>query len=105
MITVGVESDCNGATVIRMTNSRKLACCLLLHSLLTPALASADSVHENDRSEYRAPKANASLTIDGVADEAIWEQARWQDLAHRWLGPEYSAEDFQGRYKVVWTED
>jgi hypothetical protein len=26
-------------------------------------------------------------------------------MAHRWLGPEYSAEDFQGRYKVVWTED
>ena len=88
-----------------MKNSQKSACYLLVHSLLTLALASADTVHENDRSEYLAPKANTPLTIDGVADEAIWEQARWQNLAHRWLGPEYSAEDFQGRYKVVWTED
>ncbi|MBT8103421.1 MAG: CBM9 family sugar-binding protein, partial [Gammaproteobacteria bacterium] len=31
--------------------------------------------------------------------------ARWQELKQRWLGPEYTAEDFQGRYKVVWTAD
>ena len=42
--------------------------------------------------------------VDGIADETIWEEARWQELTQRWLGPEYSAEDFQGRYKVVWTE-
>ena len=88
-----------------MKNSQKIACYVLVHSLLTLALASADRVHENDRSEYLAPRANTPLTIDGVADEAIWEQARWQDLAHRWLGPEYTAEDFQGRFKVVWTTD
>jgi hypothetical protein len=23
----------------------------------------------------------------------------------RWLGPEFSSDDFQGRFKVVWTED
>jgi hypothetical protein len=67
--------------------------------------AFAEAAHYDHRSEYRAPKASDALTIDGVADEAIWEQARWQDLTRRWLGPEYSAEDFQGRYKVVWTED
>ena len=44
------------------------------------------------------------MTIDGVAGEPAWAQARWQELTHRWLGPEYTAEDFQGRYKVVWTE-
>ena len=67
--------------------------------------ACADSAHEDGRSEYRAPRSPADLTIDGVADEAIWQQARWQELTHRWLGPEYSEQDFQGRYKVVWTED
>lgn len=54
-----------------MTNSGKFACYLLVQSLLTAALASADTVHENDRSEYLVPKASAPLTIDGVADEAI----------------------------------
>jgi hypothetical protein len=49
--------------------------------------------------------ADSALQIDGVADEAIWAQARWQELTQRWLGPEYTPEDFQGRYKVVWTTD
>ena len=69
------------------------------------SISSADATHDNDRTEYHAPRANLALTIDGVADEAIWEHARWQEISHRWLGPEYAADDFQGRYKVVWTED
>ena len=69
------------------------------------ATACADSAHYDGRSEYLAPKADQAPAIDGVADEAVWEQARWQELEYRWLGPEYSADDFQGRYKVAWTED
>ena len=76
---------------------------LLLATLATSACAA--STHYEGRTEYLAPKAMSALTIDGVADEAIWEQARWQDLTRRWLGPEYTAEDFQGRYKVVWTAE
>ena len=77
---------------------------MILSAMLT-ATALADSAHYDGRSEYLAPKAAIPLTIDGVADEAIWQQARWQHLRHRWLGPEYSAQDFQGRFKVVWTEN
>ena len=69
------------------------------------AAACADSAHYDGRSEYRAPRAAQAPAIDGVADEAVWEQARWHELEYRWLGPEYSADDFQGRYKVAWTED
>jgi len=67
--------------------------------------ATAGPSHAGDRTEYRAPKAGIAPTVDGVADEAIWQQARWQELKYRWLGPEYSDGDFQGRYKVVWTAD
>ena len=76
---------------------------VLLASAATPALA--NEAHYDDRTEYRAPRAAVAPIVDGIADEAIWEQATWQDLTRRWLGPEYSAEDFQGRYKVVWTTD
>ena len=69
------------------------------------ASACAEPTHYADRTEYRAPKASAAPNIDGVADEAIWQKARWQELKHRWLGPEYTADDFEGRYKVVWTAD
>ena len=67
--------------------------------------ASAADTHYPGRGEYRAPLAPSELRIDGVADEAIWAQAEWYDISHRWLGPEYSDEDFQGRFKVVWTEE
>lgn len=43
--------------------------------------------------------------IDGTADDAAWHRAEWRDLSARWLGPEYSASDFEGRYKVAWTAD
>ena len=71
---------------------------------IPPITAVADGAHYANRSNYLAPKALSQLTIDGVAEEEIWARARWQELAYRWLGPEYSAEDFQGRYKVVWSD-
>ncbi|MDH3612773.1 MAG: CBM9 family sugar-binding protein [Gammaproteobacteria bacterium] len=90
-----------------MLNTRVNVCLVVTAALAalatTPALA--DEAHYDERTEYRAPKAAVAPVVDGVADESIWEQARWQELARRWLGPEFSAEDFQGRYKVVWTED
>ena len=71
---------------------------------LAPATATAKrSTHAPGRSEYRAPKAKHAPTVDGVANEVIWKRARWQGITHRWLGPDYSAKDFQGRFKVVWT--
>ena len=76
---------------------------LMLLVMATPACA--DDPHLPGRNEYRAPLAQEAPIIDGVADEAIWAQAEWYALEHRWLGPEYSAEDFQGRFKVVWTAD
>jgi hypothetical protein len=75
---------------------------VLLASVATLAVAAV--THYDNRSNYLAPKAKNPPTIDGVADESSWEQASWHNLTHRWLGPEYSAEDFQGRYKVVWSE-
>lgn len=74
---------------------------LLLATVVLPAYGEPN--HYENRTEYLAPHSSSTLTVDGVANEQIWKQARWQELANRWLGPEYSANDFQGRYKVVWT--
>jgi hypothetical protein len=65
----------------------------------------AASTHDEGRSHYYAPSALPAPVVDGVADEAAWQRAPWQELSHRWLGPVLSSEDFQGRYKVVWTEN
>jgi hypothetical protein len=74
--------------------------------LLAPVAASAQSpTHDAGRSEYRAPRAKRAPEVDGIANEPVWQRARWRDINHRWLGPEYSPQDFQGRFKVVWTAD
>ncbi|MFK8032163.1 MAG: CBM9 family sugar-binding protein [Gammaproteobacteria bacterium] len=72
--------------------------------ILACTSACANTTHLKDRSEYRAPYASSAPSVDGVADEAIWNQAGWRELDQRWLGPEYTSDDFSGRFKVVWTE-
>ncbi len=78
---------------------------LMMLPVLTISPGHADSTHYPGRTHYQAPQALEALVVDGVADEAIWEKAAWRPLNQRWLGPEYSRDDFQGRYKVVWTEN
>jgi len=72
---------------------------------LLPATLWAEATHLPERSRTIAPRAEAAMQIDGRADEAVWDRAQWRALDHRWLGPEHSAEDFQGRFKVVWEGD
>ncbi len=72
---------------------------------LLAAEAPADGTHYAERSEYAAPRATVAPVVDGIADDVAWEDARWREMTSRWLGPEYTPEDFRGRYKVVWTED
>ena len=68
----------------------------------TPGLA--DSTHYEDRNRYIAPRSAEVPVVDGVASEAVWQAAAWYEIDHLWLGPEYAAEDFSGRFKVAWDE-
>ena len=75
-----------------------------LFALSSTAVA-GESNHHPDRSRYLAPHAEQAPMIDGEDTNPAWADAPWQELKYNWLGPEYTAEDFSGRYKVVWTED
>lgn len=79
---------------------------LLAGSLLLAVapLASA-AVHVEDRTEYHAPRAGSAPVVDGIASEAVWNTAGWRAIDQLWLGPDYAAADFRGRFKVVWTPD
>ena len=83
------------------TSSLKVICAFSIF-LGLPTYA-ADS-HAPNRLNYYAPYAKESPKVDGISDESIWESAKWQNLDQLWLGPEFSKNDFQGRYKVVWTK-
>jgi hypothetical protein len=89
-------------------NHFKSLCRSLVAGLVIPAAATSANTtptHDEGRTHYQAPRALQAPQVDGVADEAAWQQAAWQPLDNRWLGPELSSADFQGRYKVVWTEN
>ena len=79
-----------------------LLCGGLLFDALVPIFA--DEAHYENRNQYLAPRAAEAPVIDGVANEPVWQAAEWHEINHLWLGPEYSAEDFSGRFKVAWTE-
>jgi hypothetical protein len=74
-------------------------------SLVVVPWTTAVAAHAEGRSEYRAPQAVVAPVIDGIADDEAWEAAPWREIDQRWLGPEYEASDFQGRFKVVWTPE
>lgn len=73
-------------------------------ALFCAAPATAADSHDADRSHYLAPRAIETPIIDGVADDPAWPQAKWRAIDNIWLGPELSDADFNGRYKVVWTQ-
>lgn len=50
-------------------------------------------------------KTQEIITIEGKADEAIWIKATWHPIDQRWLGQPYTTEDFEGQYKLCWSED
>jgi len=90
--------------------SSRAARCLALAALLSlpPVVdpsASAHAAHLADRTEYHAPHAATAPLVDGVADDAAWDGAKWHEIDQLWLGPEYPGSDFHGRFKVVWTPE
>ncbi|RBP53178.1 sugar-binding protein [Arenicella xantha] len=52
---------------------------------------------------YDAPKASTPPVIDGDASDAAWSNAPWQAIDQLTLGEQPAAEDFSGRFKIVWT--
>ncbi len=65
----------------------------------------AHAGHSEARSSYVAQRATTDIRVDGTASEPDWKRAEWRDINYRWLGPEYTADDFSGRFKVVWTPE
>ena len=54
---------------------------------------------------YEAPLTRSTPSIDGNANDPAWQFADWAPIDQIILGETPSADDFQGRYKVVWTQD
>ena len=76
--------------------------CLLLAVLFWSARAIAQEMPQAD---YYALQAAQAPVIDGTSNDACWERAAWKPIDQLWLGEEADAEDFSGRYKIVWSAE
>lgn len=87
-----------------LKNKSQLFAKFLLISLFALSISITYAQKKTDY-QKTVKKVSQSLTIDGLANEADWQKAEWLPLDQRWLGEAYDAEDFSGRYKLLWSED
>lgn len=80
--------------MLRTSQSIKFAAILLF----------AFNLNKISASPYEAPFVPKAPIIDGIADEPIWGQANWRAIDKLIIGKNLSPKDFQGRYKVIWTQ-
>ena len=53
----------------------------------------------------KVSKANIAPLIDGKTNDAIWNDNSWHPINQLWLGNVYEANDFNGKFKLGWTND
>jgi len=63
------------------------------------------SCNKEDNGITSVIKAKTIPLIDGIANDACWEDAKWHPLDQVWLGESPSTEDFKGQYKLSWSQD
>lgn len=58
-------------------------------------------------SEYEnvVKHASSKIKVDGIGSDDGWSTVEWRSIDQKWLGPDYSKEDFSGRYKLTWDKN
>jgi len=88
----------------------KINPCIMKQSLITcllPAIFISLSLHLRAQTQSDTLYAYLSQTpivIDGIADDACWEDAQWHPIDQVWIpyGATMNEGDFHGRYKLAW---
>ena len=70
--------------------------------------AVVDPPNENKPAQLRsfeAEKASTAPAIDGSANDPCWAKGTWYPMDQDWINKPWTADDFQGRYKLAWDEN
>ena len=84
---------------------KKLKLTLYTVFLFCSSLYAQNVIQKKETQLIDVLKTQETITIDGKADEHIWSKPTWHPMDQRWLGQPYTAEDFEGQYKLCWSED
>ena len=60
---------------------------------------------KTDHQLRQVKKAAITPELDGLATDPAWKDVQWESLDQKWLGEDYTAEDFSGKYKLTWTPE
>jgi len=74
----------------------------IIYSLLLFSLVSIVANAQEKEGDYKAPKASKAIVIDGNGKDADWKKASWKGFNQVWIGQNPTAEDFKGKYKMLW---
>ena len=80
-----------------------LAAALFALLLIFSEKTTGPAVQSIDRQQFTAYY--GSPTIDGNAEDQVWQRAEWLPLDQVWIGAPVSSVDFAGRYKILWDEN
>jgi hypothetical protein len=78
---------------------------VLVLSMFAQLAMSENFADEIQHETLLAPYSAERPKVDGVGNEALWSIAQWRPLDHSIIGPAPSSDDFQGRYKIVWSDE
>lgn len=65
---------------------------------------SKTTTHNNLSSAQQILNIDPAPIIDGKMDPS-WSKIKWRPMDQKWLGENYTKEDFSGRYKVSWDDN
>jgi len=65
----------------------------------------ANTQQAKAQDKLTALKATETMTIDGLANEAVWAKSSWYTIDQAWLFSLPSPADFTGRYKLAWDQN
>jgi Carbohydrate family 9 binding domain-like len=54
---------------------------------------------------YEAKLTSSVPEINGIGDDNCWTSAVWAPIDQVWIGPAFTADDYTGRFKALWTPD
>lgn len=84
---------------------------LIIFMVLLGALScknSPDTVLKTSKKDVQlryVKKTEQAPIIDGMATDSIWSQTKSYPIDQLWMGDPYSSDDFEGSYKLCWSEE